>query len=175
MPGKLSGKVDSIVQRPTQTGKVFHIVTVNGKEYSYWGQVDFSPGQTIEFDELIKGKYVNMGSPKVVAPGSETTSPTANARGGFAGRGMDADREARIVRQNASSTAVALIGASKVAGKQDVESLLGLLKETSKRIFQMNMEGYESGSGSGNNPTGDSPSDPKSKEQVKADAEELFG
>lgn len=158
---RVSGVVESVEARTApKSGQTFYIVTVNGKKLSLWGKQTFAVGNTIEFDEMQKGNFLNMGNPQVVAAGEAPKAPQAQLSRGY----NDPEREARIVRQNATSTAAALIAASKIAGKQDIDTLLAVLRETSKRIFQMNMEGYEATEAAG-----------KKEAQVKADAEELFG
>ena len=142
---KVSGQVDKIVQKTTKLGKTFYTVLTNGQLYSLWQAPNFSVGDQIEFDEIIKGDFKNMANPSVsegkpegqVAP-VRPSFVSSRPNGSF-----DPDRESRIVRQNATSSAVALVAASKLAGKSDVESLLATVKETAKKLYEMNFYGYD--------------------------------
>ena len=139
---KTQGTVGAVEQKQTQTGKTYYKVNVNGTWYSIWENPNVSPGDEIEFDVIQKGEYKNMAKPVKVAgnPGGSQgnkTVATSRPNGSF-----DPDREARIVRQNATSSAVALVGSSKLAGKADVETILGTVKEVSKKLFELNMYGY---------------------------------
>jgi len=146
---RVTGCVDKLVPKVSPTGKPWFSVTLNGQLYSYWGSLNFKHGDTIEFDEIAKGKYKNIAEPKVVAtattggitdtqPPEGKTVQTSRPDGSW-----DNDVEARIVRQNATSTAAAIVGASKIAGKADADTLLAMVKEISRKLFDMNMYGYD--------------------------------
>ena len=139
---KTQGTVGAVEQKQTQAGKTYFKINVNGTWYSAWQNPNVSVGDEIEFDVIQKGEYKNMANPVKVAgnPGGGTgnkTVATSRPNGSF-----DPDREARIVRQNATSSAVALVGASKLAGKADVETVLATVREVSKKLFELNMYGY---------------------------------
>lgn len=143
---KVVGTVGIAEPKFTKGGKKYFRVQVGNNWYSMWETPDFSIGDTIEFDDIQKGDFHNIANAVKVERGAQSDdgwagSPPVQTRrpnGSF-----DADREPRIVRQNATSSAVALVAASKLAGKSDVETLLGVVKDTAKRIFEMNMYGYD--------------------------------
>lgn len=138
------GVVETVEPKTTQAGQAYHRVKIDGVWYGLWKPLNFKQGQTIAFDELIKGDFKNMANVEVstgaAQPGSSATGPVGGSR-----QPNDSERQTLIMRQNATTSAIALVAASKVAGKQDVDSLLELVRETAKRIFAMNVEGYEHG------------------------------
>lgn len=140
---KTQGTVGSIEQKQTQTGKTYFKVNVNGTWYSAWTNPGVSVGDEIEFDVIQKGEYKNMANPVKIAAGA--TSPVARGavQTGRPNGSFDPDREARIVRQNATSSAVALVAASKLAGKGDVEIILATVREVARKVFEMNFYGYD--------------------------------
>jgi hypothetical protein len=141
---RTQGTVGAVEAKTTQAGKTYYKVNVNGTWYSIWENPNVSPGDEIEFDVIQKGEYKNMAKPSKLASGAVVGSPgrstvqTSRPNGSF-----DPDRESRIVRQNATSSAVALVGASKLAGKADVETILGTVREVAKKVFEMNFYGYD--------------------------------
>ena len=134
------GIVDAIEQKTTKTGKTYHRVQVNGVWYGLWKHPGFTQGQTIEFDELIQGDFKNMANVEVSGGASQSTSSAAPPVG--SGLRSEPERQTLIMRQNATTSAIALLATSKIAGKQDVASLLELVRETAQRIFDMNVNGY---------------------------------
>ena len=140
---KTQGTVGSVEQKQTQAGKTYFKINVNGTWYSAWQNPNVSVGDEIEFDVIQKGEYKNMANPVKVTGnpvGGTGNKPVATSRpnGSF-----DPDREARIVRQNATSSAVALVGSSKLAGKADVETILATVREVARKVFEMNFYGYD--------------------------------
>ena len=140
---KTQGTVGSVEQKQTQAGKTYFKINVNGTWYSAWQNPNVSVGDEIEFDVIQKGEYKNMANPTKLAGGTvvgntgRQTVKTSRPNGSF-----DPDRESRIVRQNATSSAVALVASSKLAGKSDVETILATVREVSKKLFELNMYGY---------------------------------
>ena len=134
------GTVEAVEQKTTKTGKTYHRVQVNGVWYGLWEHPGFKQGETIEFDELIKGDFKNMANVEVSTGASQSTSSATPTVGG--NLRSEPERQTLIMRQNATTSAIALIATSKVAGKQDIASLLELVRETAQRIFDMNVNGY---------------------------------
>ena len=141
---KTQGSVGAVEQKQTQAGKTYFKVNVNGTWYSAWQNPNVSVGDEIEFDVIQKGEYKNMANPTKLAGGTVVGNPgrqtvqTSRPNGSF-----DPDRESRIVRQNATSSAVALVASSKLAGKADVETILATVREVARKVFEMNFYGYD--------------------------------
>lgn len=139
-----AGVVTEVERKTTKTGKPYVRVRVGDTWYSLWEPWNFAQGDSIEFDVIQKGDFLNMAKPRkaeeIAAPAAGNTVRTRRPDGSF-----DPDREARIVRQNAFSTAAALV-ASWVEGqkqKPDIEAIFTMTKELAKKVFRANMEGYD--------------------------------
>lgn len=128
-------------------------VTINGTKYGSFEDPQADVGDVVEFyaSKSKDGKYDNAKSfRKVGAPAPASTGaswPQAVPSPGPvpSGNGLgDPSREARIVRQNATSSAVALVAALVQAkpAEWDVESAFAAVSSLSPRLFDINYNGY---------------------------------
>lgn len=148
------GKVESIQQKTTKAGAAMYSVVVNGQKYGVFENPGVAVGDDVTFDAIQKGEFwnaKNFRGGSMLANGAMTSAfPTpapwtkpANGNGHTA----DPEREARIVRQNATSSAATLIAALVSTQKEawDVESMKKATFELSKDIFEVNFKGYDAG------------------------------
>ncbi len=157
------GTVEVIEEKLAKNGNKYHRVQVGNTWYGYWKPINFRAGQAIEFDELIKGDFKNMDNVEAIA-----NADTTSGRSAVAADSEGTNREHRIVRQNATTSAIALLAISKGLGKHDPETLLALVRDTAKQIFVLNMYGYDSPHSSWANPK-TAPSEPVKSGEVGAD------
>ena len=150
--GKVQGQVQQVERKTSpKSGKAYYRVQVNGEWLSTWEQPEYKAGDHIEYNIVQKGDFKNLADVEVV----ENAGPTSPAGVQSAGRptvstsrpngSFDSDRESRIVRQNAFSSAAVLVAA--LVGVQakklwDPISILELTTQMAKQIFAVNMYGY---------------------------------
>lgn len=161
-----SGVVESVSSKVISNGKTKWNLKVAGVNYGcFQNPGDVAVGDEITFDVEQKDQWFNAknvrkggllpnGAMTSSYPNNVTPMPNSGStsNGGHttsnSGRPMDPEREARIVRQNATSSAATIIAAI-IAVQPDAgwtpEKALQATFEASKDIFRVNFEGYESG------------------------------
>lgn len=154
MVGAIQAIEVSTVKNGPAAGKPMWRVTVGGVKYATFDNPGASEGDVVEFYAYKDktGKYDNakdfrLTGPSVREPGNAANWPQAvpNPSPVPSGNGLgDPSREARIVRQNATSSAVALIAALVQAkpAEWDVESAFAAVSSLSPRLFDINYNGY---------------------------------
>ena len=159
-----SGVIEGITSKPTVNGTLMYKVTVGGITYGTFDNPGVNIGDDVTFDasKSKDGKYDNAknfrkggmlpnGAMTSAYPSHAVAMNPVSAPKAANGQ-MDPEREARIVRQNATSTAAtlvaAIIGANPLredGSAWDLDSGKAAVFELSKDIFQVNWEGYEAG------------------------------
>jgi len=145
MPNQ-QGRVTGIEPKQTAKGKTYYRVQVNGMWLSTWEKPEFNDGDEITFDIVQKGDFKNLANAAVVEgtsrPVAGTTVRSTRPNGSF-----DSDREARILRQNAFTSASSLVGslieAQGPKGNWDLRKAFDASVRLAQDIFQVNMYGYE--------------------------------
>lgn len=155
MVGAIQAIEVSTVKNGPAAGKPMWRVTVGGVKYATFDNPGASEGDVVEFYAYKDktGKYDNAkdfrkagtagpastGASWPQAVPSPGPSPVPSGNGS-----ADPSREARIVRQNATSSAVALIAALVQAkpAEWDVESAFAAVSSLSPRLFDINYNGY---------------------------------
>ncbi len=154
------GTIQGIEQKPTKTGKTMYNVLVDGVKYGCFEDPGAKIGDHVTFDasKSADGKFNNAknfrgGSllPNGAMTSANPVLPSAwavNAAPKSGGNGhADPEREGRIVRQNATSSAAHLIGAlvQTQPGVWDIEMIKKATVELSKFLFEVNFTGYDAG------------------------------
>ena len=143
---QLQGKVTGIEPKTTPKGKDYYRVQVGGIWLSTWDPPEFADGDTISYQIVQNGNFKNLANVKKVAGASQPAStggsvPTPRPNGGF-----DSDRESRILRQNAFTSASSLVGAIIQAqgpkGNWDIRKAFDTSLMLAREIFDVNMNGY---------------------------------
>lgn len=116
----MHGIVEAITEKATQKGQKYLTLLIDGTWGSFWGDADFSKGDSVEFEVQKKGQYTNYLN--VRAAGSADTSggtsrPTQAPVG-------SSDRETKIIRQNVARTAAQLLAPFAPGKKETADDRL---------------------------------------------------
>lgn len=142
---KMQGQVTGLESKTSPKGKTYYRVQVGGQWLSTWDPPEFANGDEISYNIVQSGNFKNLADARKVEgaskPPTPGTPPTSRPTGFF-----DPDREARILRQNAFTSASSLVGslieAQGPKGNWDLRKAFDASLKLAQEIFKVNMNGY---------------------------------
>jgi len=141
----LHGRVTAIESKTSPKGKTYYRVQVGGQWLSTWDEPECSNGDEITYNIVQNGNFKNISDIRKVEGAVGTVLGTAVPLASPT-RNFDTDREARILRQNAFTSASSLVGALVQAqgpkGNWDLRKMFEGSVKLAQEIFQINMYGY---------------------------------
>jgi hypothetical protein len=100
-----NGIVEAITEKATQKGQKYHTLLIDGTWGSFWGDVDFAKGDSVEYEAQKKGQYTNYLNVRAAGTADASAGTQDRGRAGIS-RG---DKETAITRMACTRTAAQLL------------------------------------------------------------------